>query len=287
MQGQAVAAVPVLADLNQPAQLALQLRELPDLAGDRPELGLGGPDDVVGAALRRAEQLADLPEREPEAPGPADERQPLPVGLGVLPVPRARAFWPGQQAPALIEPDGLDADAFLGGEPPDRHPCHAWQANSRTEVQSQAPAAGLPTGPCHHGWLSRASAGGGATSDHKDLAGAPETETEPDARYTLANERTFLAWNRTALALVVAGLGIVQLLPPFPGVPWGRHVLGIPLIAFGAVVGVAAYWELRRNQTALRRGQPLPRSLLPQVLAVVITGIAVLAAVVLLVSAVR
>jgi len=137
------------------------------------------------------------------------------------------------------------------------------------------------------GWPSQASAGGGATSDHEDLAGERDAETEPDARYTLANERTFLAWNRTALALVIAGLGIVQLLPPFPGVPWGRHVLGVPLIAFGAVVGVAAYWELRRNQTAMRRGQPLPRSLLPKVLAGVITGIAVLAAVVLLVSAVR
>ena len=44
--------------------------------------------------------------------------------------------------------------------------------------------------------------------------------TEPDPRFTFANERTFLAWSRTALALVVAGLGIVQLLPPFPGVPW-------------------------------------------------------------------
>src|SRR5262249_34227351 len=129
---------------------------------------------------------------------------------------------------------------------------------------------------------------GGATSDHEHLeAGAPGAVTEPDARYTLANERTFLAWNRTALALVVAGLGIVQLLPPFPGVPWGRHVLGVPLIAFGAVVGVAAYGELRRNQPAMRRGQPLPRSLLPRVLAGVITGVAVLAAVVLLVSAVR
>ena len=41
--------------------------------------------------------------------------------------------------------------------------------------------------------------------------------TEPDARFTFANERTFLAWNRTALALVVAGLAIAQLLPPFPG----------------------------------------------------------------------
>jgi putative membrane protein len=137
------------------------------------------------------------------------------------------------------------------------------------------------------GGRDQASAGG-ATSDHDGQAArASQAEIEPDARYTLANERTFLAWNRTALALVVAGLGIVQLLPPFPGVPWGRHVLGVPLIAFGAVVGVVAYWELRRNQAALRRQQPLPRSALPQVLAVTITGIAVLAGVVLVVSAVR
>lgn len=43
-----------------------------------------------------------------------------------------------------------------------------------------------------------------------------DSGTEPDARFTFANERTFLAWSRTALALVIAGLGIVQLLPPFP-----------------------------------------------------------------------
>ena len=50
--------------------------------------------------------------------------------------------------------------------------------------------------------------------------------TEPDPRFTFANERTFLAWSRTALALVVAGLGIVQLLPPFPGVRWGATCSG-------------------------------------------------------------
>jgi len=134
-------------------------------------------------------------------------------------------------------------------------------------------------------------AGGGATSSrdgHDDHDPGPSAAgTEPDARFTLANERTFLAWNRTALALVVAGLGIVQLLPPFPGVPWGRHVLGVPLIVLGAAVSVIAYRDWQRIQVALRHSAPLPRSVLPQVLAATIAGIAVLAAIVLLVSAVR
>src|SRR5260370_543967 len=117
--------------------------------------------------------------------------------------------------------------------------------------------------------------------------GAADDGTEPDPRFTFANERTFLAWSRTALALVVAGLGVVQLLPPFPGVPWGRHVLGVPLIVFGAVVAVVAYGEWVRSQRALRHGQPLPRSVMPRLLAVVITAIAVIAAVVVLVSALR
>jgi len=111
--------------------------------------------------------------------------------------------------------------------------------------------------------------------------------TEPDPRFTFANERTFLAWSRTALALVVAGLGIVQLLPPFPGVPEGRHLLGVPLIALGAVLAVAAYIEWVRNQRALRRGEPMPTSIIPWILAATITGIAIIAAVVLLVSALR
>ena len=111
--------------------------------------------------------------------------------------------------------------------------------------------------------------------------------TEPDPRFTFANERTFLAWSRTALALVVAGLGIVQLLPPFPGVPAGRHLLGVPLIALGAVIAVAAYTEWVRNQRALRRGEPMPTSVMPWILAATITGIAIIAAVVLLLSALR
>jgi putative membrane protein len=118
-------------------------------------------------------------------------------------------------------------------------------------------------------------------------ASGSQNGTEPDARFTFANERTFLAWSRTALALVVAGLAIVQLLPPFRGVPFGRHVLGVPLIVLGAVIAVASFYEWVRNQRALRLSQPLPKSILPAVLAATIACVAVVAGIVLLLSALR
>ena len=116
---------------------------------------------------------------------------------------------------------------------------------------------------------------------------AGDDGTEPDARYTFANERTFLAWSRTSLALVVGGLAIAQLLPPFPGVPWGRHVIGTPLILLGCAVSVISYVEWRANQRALRHGEPLARSRLPQILAITITAIGLVAAALALLSGVR
>ncbi len=86
---------------------------------------------------------------------------------------------------------------------------------------------------------------------------------------------------------MVAGLGVVQLLPPFPGVPWGRHVLGVPLIVFGAVVALAAYREWVRNQRAMRLSLPLARSRMPLLLATVVAVMAVISAAVVLVSALR
>ena len=111
-----------------------------------------------------------------------------------------------------------------------------------------------------------------------------DDETEPDARFTYANERTFLAWNRTALALVVAGLAIIQLLPPFPGVPGGRHMLALPLLALGAILPVASYLEWSRNQRAMRRREPLPRSPIPRILTGVIAIVAVTAAVLVVIA---
>jgi putative membrane protein len=107
---------------------------------------------------------------------------------------------------------------------------------------------------------------------------------EPDARFTFANERTFLAWIRTALALVAAGLAIVQLLPPFHGIRWGRHAIGIPLILLGAVVAIVSYLEWNANQQALRRGDPPRHSRLPQLLAIIVGLVALAAAVLALIS---
>ena len=109
---------------------------------------------------------------------------------------------------------------------------------------------------------------------------------EPDPRFTFANERTFLAWSRTALALVAAGLAIVQLLPPFPGVPWGRHLIGTPLILLGSAVAVISYFEWTGNQRALRHGEPVSRSRLPLILAVTIAIIGLAAAALALLSGV-
>lgn len=112
-------------------------------------------------------------------------------------------------------------------------------------------------------------------SDHE--VQGPKEGKEPDARFTMANERTFLAWARTSLALVVGGLAVAQLLPPFPRVPWGRSVIATPLILLGAVLSALSYVEWRANQRALSLGLPLGRSRLPRILAFTVTVIALLA----------
>jgi putative membrane protein len=100
-----------------------------------------------------------------------------------------------------------------------------------------------------------------------------QPDPEPDIQLSFANERTFLAWERTALGLITAGLAITQLLPSFD-FPGGRRLIGLPLIGLGTVVGAVSYWEWHRNQEAIRDGGPLPRSKLPLIVAVVVSIVA-------------
>ena len=106
-----------------------------------------------------------------------------------------------------------------------------------------------------------------------------EVGEEPDVRFTYANERTFLAWNRTALALIATGVAATQLLPALD-IEFGRRLLGLPLIAMGAALAVASYRRWDANERAMRMGEPLPASPLPRLLALGIGAIAVVAIVI-------
>ncbi len=79
---------------------------------------------------------------------------------------------------------------------------------------------------------------------------------EPDPRYTLANERTFLAWVRTALAMLAGGVALHTLGQPES--QWIRSVLAITLVAFGAVVTALALVRWARVERAMRTHQRLP-----------------------------
>lgn len=105
--------------------------------------------------------------------------------------------------------------------------------------------------------------------------------TEPDYRFLLANERTFLAWQRTALGLLAASVGVVQLVPAM-SIPGSRHILGLIL---GALAVLTAGMGLRRwvqSDHAIRRNIALPRQFGPAYLGlgVVIVGLAALVLVV-------
>jgi len=84
-------------------------------------------------------------------------------------------------------------------------------------------------------------------------------EREPDYRFTLANERTVLAWLRTSLALMAAGVAVVQFVPLFGGAGV-RSAAGIGFAVLSVVTAAAAVLRWRSVQRAMRRGQPLPAS---------------------------
>jgi putative membrane protein len=91
----------------------------------------------------------------------------------------------------------------------------------------------------------------------------------PDYRFSLANERTFLAWLRTGLALIAGGLAAAQFLPPLP-VRHLREVIAIALLLFGGAVAVRAVDHWSRTERAIRLGEELPASRFPAVLALAV-----------------
>jgi putative membrane protein len=119
-----------------------------------------------------------------------------------------------------------------------------------------------------------------------DPAGVERVGDTPDYRFSLANERTFLAWIRTGLALIAGGLACAQFLPPLP-IEHLREVIAVALLVLGAVVAVRAVDHWARIERAMRTGTDLPVSRFPAVLAIVVALGAILLVVAVLFQAVR
>lgn len=81
----------------------------------------------------------------------------------------------------------------------------------------------------------------------------------PDYRWSLANERTFLAWIRTSLALLASAVAVVQLAPPF-ALAGGRTALGVVLALLGLLLAGRAYPRWAGNERSMRRREHLPQT---------------------------
>ena len=98
--------------------------------------------------------------------------------------------------------------------------------------------------------------------------------TDPDYRFTLANERTFLAWLRTGLALLAGAVALASLVHNFGPRPM-RITMTAMLLALSLTVTVGSYARWERTERALRESRPLPMDPLPRI---IIAGVAIITA---------
>ena len=99
---------------------------------------------------------------------------------------------------------------------------------------------------------------------------------EPDYRFSFANERTFLAWIRTALALLAGGVALDAIRLSLPEAL--QQSLAALLVALGLVCALLSWLRWARAERAMRRQEPLPSSTLSALLtaAVVVAAVAIL-----------
>lgn len=98
--------------------------------------------------------------------------------------------------------------------------------------------------------------------------------TEPDPRLVLANERTFLAWIRTSLTLVAAGVAVDVVNLDLPAV--AQRGVASALVVLGALCALTSWLQWARVERALREATPPPASPTALVLALGLPVLSVL-----------
>lgn len=98
---------------------------------------------------------------------------------------------------------------------------------------------------------------------------------EPDPRFTLANERTFLSWIRTSLALLAGGVAVEALTQDLFE-PALRTLLSVLLLVLGVALSAGAFWRWLKVERSLRQRAALPLPLIAPLLG---AGVAVISAV--------
>lgn len=104
---------------------------------------------------------------------------------------------------------------------------------------------------------------------------------KPDYRFSLANERTFLAWIRTALAILAGAIAIDQLTPQIAPPPV-RVVLCLALAGIGVLLAIEAYRRWSLQEQAMRNNRELPHAWLLVAITAVVGGAGAVFAVLIL-----
>ncbi|OZI68608.1 YidH family protein [Bordetella genomosp. 1] len=96
---------------------------------------------------------------------------------------------------------------------------------------------------------------------------------DPDYRFTLANERTYLAWIRTALALLASGIVLDHLTRIHPAPRSAVSAIG--LVSLAAFCTVIAYLRWRANEIAMRNKRALPHNPPLAILCIILAALSV------------
>lgn len=84
-------------------------------------------------------------------------------------------------------------------------------------------------------------------------------DVDPDARFLLANERTLLAWIRTALAVLAGGFALIQI----SNDSITQSVIGTAVVILGAFMTIVGYIRFKTADIAIRKGELPPSGIEP------------------------